>query len=478
MSKPLLSPTDELVRRLTIRLGRIPVAASSIRGALAAGFVVVFAVWAFAGYELIRSLGDVERRVAGEHAAFAHAADTLSIIRRNVLEASIDVRDALIDASHGARDVYRDDLRVQRDEIAVQMAAYERQIELAAERDEWTKLESAIGEYWASIEFVFADDLPTNTTRAATLLRRDVLPIRKDVLALLDNLRTLQRTSQRQHDAEVARLYVDARIRFVWIVAGALVLGIAAAWFAWWHVAGLEREIHRQRMGEVQNRRDLERLSARLVDAQEDERRSLARELHDEVGQALTAIKMGVGVALRSGELSARPHAALEEARGIAETTLQGVRDLSQLLHPSMLDDFGLPETLAAYVRSFSTRTGIRASFQHEGLTARCPAEVEVCVYRIVQEALTNVARHSGAVSCSVSVRRVLNHVHVVIDDSGRGISFGGADARRGLGLMGMRERAQALEGRFAIANRPEGGTRVEVVLPAPDRSPAQRRAS
>ena len=450
------------------RSGHAPAGVSSIRGALIAGFAVLLAVWAFAGYGLIRSLGDVERRVTAEHDAYARAADAVSLIRRNVLEGSINVRDALIDSDDAARETYRDHLRVLREEAEQRVAQYVPRAQSAAERDEWAKLQAKLAEFWPSLEFVFADDLPTSTTRAATMLRRNVRPIRKDVLTLLDNLKALQQAALKQHSADVARLYADAQARFVWIVGGALLLGLAAAWFATWHVAGLEREINRQRLAETHNRLDLERLSARLVEAQEQERRSLARELHDEVGQALTAIKMAVGVALRMPGTHPRAHAALEEARGLAETTLQGVRDLSQLLHPSMLDDFGLPETLAAYLRNFSKRTGIRAYFTHDEVEDRMPPDVEVCLYRIVQEALTNVARHSGALSCAVSLRRSGDQVQLVVDDSGRGMAdaAGGADARRGLGLMGMRERAQSLAGRFTLENRPEGGTRIVVTLP------------
>jgi len=461
------------------RVFRLLPGVSSIRRVLVAGFAVLLAVWAFAGYELIRSLGDVEQRVTAEHEAFARAADAVSVIRRSVLEASINVRDALIDADAAARESYRDELRVLRETSERRVRAYVPQVQSVAERDEWTKLQSKLGEFWTSLEFVFADDLPTNTTRAATMLRQNVRPIRKDVLTLLDNLKGLQQAAQRQHDQDVARLYRDARAQFVWIVAGALLLGLAVAWFATWHVAGLEREINRQRLAETRNRLDLERLSARLVDAQEQERRSLARELHDEVGQALTAIKMAVGVALRTPGMRPRAQVALEEARGVAETTLQGVRDLSQLLHPSMLDDFGLPETLAAYLRNFSRRTGIRAHFSNEGGDERMTPDVEVCVYRIVQEALTNVARHSGALSCTVSLRRIEGEVELVVEDSGRGMasSAEGADARRGLGLMGMRERAQALSGRFTIANRPEGGTRIVVALPVRAGARVSRKA-
>jgi signal transduction histidine kinase len=470
---------ERIPARLKTLAAEQPVGISSIRRALVAGFAVLIGLWAFAGVELIRSLGDVERRVAAEHDAFARAADTVSLIRRNVLEASINVRDALIDADPLARESYRDDLRVLREAIEQSMGTYLRDVASAEERAEWVKLRAKLDEYWTSLEFVFADDLPTSTTRAATMLRRNVRPIRQDVGTLLDNLTELQRASRRQHDAEVGQLYVEAGRRSFWIVAAALLLGVIAAAFAARHIGRLEREIHRQRLAETHNRLDLERLSARLVDAQEAERRSLARELHDEVGQALTAIKMSVGVALRSPGTPPRARAALEEARGLAETTLQGVRDLSQLLHPSMLDDFGLPETLAAYLRNFSKRTGIRAYFSLEGIDERLPPDVEICIYRIVQEALTNVSRHSGALTCDVSLRRAGERVELQIEDSGRGMTLtsDAHDDRRGLGLMGMRERAQALDGRLALSNRPEGGTRIFVTLPVAPGARSARKA-
>jgi signal transduction histidine kinase len=440
----------------------------TIRGALVAGFAVVFAVWAFAGYELIRSVRDVERQVAAAQQSFRHESDIVSTIRRNVLMGSVYVRDVLIDPMRVARASYREELRLLRSEIDEKLPAGTPTFEQPSEREHWQRLRARLEQYWKSLDFVF-EPLPFDTFLAATMLRQDVLPARIEVVQVLDELKELQRLSQVEHDAQVALLYNDVRARLLWVVAGALGLGVAVAWFAFWHVGRLERALHRQRLGETETRRELERLSARLVDAQEEERRTLARELHDEVGQALTAIKMDVGVALRSPSTDARSRASLDEARAIAETTLQSVRDLSQLLHPSMLDDFGLPETLAAYLRSFSKRTGIRVQLAHEGLDSRLPADVEVCAYRIVQEALTNVARHSGALSASVSVTRRHDTVYLIIEDTGRGITApSAASGPRGLGLIGMRERAQALTGRFAIENRPGGGTRVAVTLPVP----------
>src|SRR5687767_4725420 len=128
---------ESVFRNAVTRIGHAPAGVSSIRGALFAGFAVLLAVWAFAGYGLIRSLGDVERRVAAEHDAYARAADAVSLIRRNVLEGSINVRDALIDSDDAARETYREQLRVLREEAERRVAEYVPQAQSAAERDEW-----------------------------------------------------------------------------------------------------------------------------------------------------------------------------------------------------------------------------------------------------------------------------------------------------------------------------------------------------
>ena len=461
---------------------------STIRGALGAGFAVVFGLWVLSGYELIRSLREVEARVTEMQESFVRGAQVRAMVRTNVLLGSIYLRDALIDSGEISRDYYRREIQHIRSEIERLLPAHLIEVELEIERKHWADLQEKLQAYWTSLEVVFSPTLPTNTAQAAALLRSQVVPVRRDVLAVVDNLSALQRLSQQRQQVEASLLYPAVRDEFLLNVSGAILIGLVVACFAFWHVGRLEGEIHKQRLAEAHNRRDLERLSARLVDVQEDERRNLARELHDEVGQALTAMKMEIGVALRSLGSDARARASLEEARAIAETTLQGVRDLSQLLHPSMLDDFGLPESLAAYLRGMSKRTSIRTHLTHTGLDERLPAEVEVAVYRIVQEALTNVTRHSGAQTCTVSVARESDSLRLVIEDDGRGLpvrsvagdTSGAAEGsvHRGLGLIGMRERAQALSGRFVIENRAEGGTRVVVTLPVPasDASRAEPR--
>jgi signal transduction histidine kinase len=143
------------------------------------------------------------------------------------------------------------------------------------------------------------------------------------------------------------------------------------------------------------------------------------------------------------------------------------VRDLSQLLHPSMLDDFGLPTTLTTYLRSFSQRTGIRAQLA-ETVDDRLLPSIEVGIYRIVQEAFNNIVQHSGATACTVSLSAGGGVLRLTVEDNGRGLGAfpRPVEARQGLGLIGMRERAQGLGGTFQIENATTGGTRISVTLP------------
>jgi signal transduction histidine kinase len=437
---------------------------SSVLAALGAGFAVVFGLWLVWGYQLVLSIQQMEQSLSSVHDSYVRGEQTLAKVRTNVLLGSIYLRDAIIDSASPRREYYRGELTRLRNEVEQMLRGYVPEVASPDEREHWARLQAELNDYWASREVAFSDEA-RSPAQAASLLRSRVVPRRDTVLEIVDQLAALQNVSNQRHQLEADVLYRQAITRLVSIGAVTLILALAVAIAVSRHVNRLQGQIEHQRRAEQQNREDLERLSARLVGAQEEERRTLARELHDEVGQALTAVKMDIGIALR-GHLEPRGQEALNEAREIAETTLRGVRDLSQLLHPSMLDDFGLPETLTAYLRSFSQRTGVRAQLA-ETIDDRLPPRVEVCVYRIVQEALSNVAQHSGATACTVSLSAGIDQLQLVIEDNGRGFAPAAQPASRGLGLIGMRERAQALGGTFVITNRPGGGTHIAVTLPA-----------
>lgn len=160
----------------------------------------------------------------------------------------------------------------------------------------------------------------------------------------------------------------------------------------------------------------------------------------------------------------------LGEARSITDHALQTVRDLSQLLHPPLLDDLGLAVTLDWYLAGFSKRTAVTTELVCEGLEARLTPEIEMCLYRITQEALTNVARHSEATSCRVYLRRSSDHVALTVEDNGKGFDVRQATAplsRPGLGLLGVRERVAGFGGQMRVESAPGAGTRLTVDLPA-----------
>src|SRR5436190_5645505 len=391
----------------------------SVRAALLAGFAVVFALWLLWGYQLVRSLRQIEQNVTEVHEAYVRGEQTLSKIRTNVLLGSIYLRDALIDGATVRRESYRSELMRLRTEVEQMLARYVPAVSSPDEREHWARLQTELADYWASRDVAFTEQAKTPED-AAALLRSRVVPRRDTVLEILDQLAALQNVANARHQQDIDALYRQVRTRLLSMGAGTLVVALLVAVMASGHVNRLQREIERQRRIEQSNREDLERLSARLVDVQEQERRTIARELHDEVGQALTAVKMDIGIALRA-EVEPRVRTALEEARDLSENTLRSVRDMSQLLHPSALDDFGLPATLTAYLRNFSHRTGIRAQLA-ETMDTRLAPDIEVCVYRIVQEALSNVANHSGATACTVSLNAGGGLLRLVVEDNGRGI--------------------------------------------------------
>ena len=220
--------------------------------------------------------------------------------------------------------------------------------------------------------------------------------------------------------------------------------------------------IERGRLAETveEGRLRLAALSQRLVDAQEAERRDIARELHDEVGQLLT------GLLFRIEGHGGGGGSAKEELTAIVNDLIARVRDLSMNLRPPMLDDLGLLSALRWQIDRFETQTGIHVGFHHANLGGRFDPQVEVTAFRIVQEALTNVARHALVTKAKVDAWAGDRALGVQIEDEGRGFDVGPALAARSGGLNGMRERSRLAGGSLDIDSEPGRGTRLTLVLP------------
>jgi signal transduction histidine kinase len=217
---------------------------------------------------------------------------------------------------------------------------------------------------------------------------------------------------------------------------------------------------------------ELQALSLRLLQIQEDERRAIARELHDQVGQMLTGLKFQ----LESASVQAGPAARekLTEALTTATDLMAHVRELTQLYRPRVLDDLGLQPALEWHAKQFQRQTGIVVSLDLSLPTDRLPTELETVIFRITQEALTNIARHSGTKAAALSISYNEENLHVEISDRGRGFDLAPVLARRdAIGLAGVRERVHLAGGSLEIVSQPGQGTRLNATFPLPVLVPA-----
>jgi signal transduction histidine kinase len=242
-----------------------------------------------------------------------------------------------------------------------------------------------------------------------------------------------------------------------WTTGLALILGCGIAGITVIHMATLERR-------SLTADAELRRLSGQIRMAQEQERRYLSRELHDQAGQMLTGLRM---------ELASISHSAGEEefstrvahAKGIAEQTLRVVRNIAMMLRPSMLDDLGLASAIGWLVREIKRSGAIDIRTQIDPALDSLPDAECTCIYRVVQEALTNAARHSGASTIEVSLGMNHSGIAGIIADDGQGFDAA-AMKRTGLGLVGMEERVRELGGTLAVVSSASHGARVEFHLP------------
>jgi PAS domain S-box-containing protein len=209
-------------------------------------------------------------------------------------------------------------------------------------------------------------------------------------------------------------------------------------------------------------------LSRRLLEVQEAERRAFARELHDEVGQALTGLSLVLKTCLSLPTEEAKVH--LQEGQALVKDLLSRVRDLSLRWRPTMLDDLGLLPALLWLIDRYSAQTRIRVLFEHEGLERRLSSEIETAAYRVIQEGLTNVARHAGVDQLALRVWLGLDVLCIQVEDQGKGFEarFDGCGAGSG-GLSGMQERVRLLGGRLTLDSASGRGTRLTAEFPLPD---------
>ena len=299
--------------------------------------------------------------------------------------------------------------------------------------------------------------------RAQQVVSEELIPRRQQFVTIAQQIELLNDNetlaAQQASFSEFGRLQ-DRLTRLLLI---ALTSGLALAIGSAIYILRLERQ-ERLRYAELEhNREELQQLSARLVDAQETERRSLSRELHDEVGQALGLLLMDVGRLSNQLTGDAKGQEMVQRIKTVAERTVQTVRNMALLLRPSMLDDLGLVSALEWYAREVSRSSNTEVEVKAENVSETLPDSLMVCIYRVVQEAVNNARRHAHAKNVTVEVKQTDTVVQVQIRDDGSG--FDGKRIR-GIGLLGMDERVKRLGGTLTIDSAPGAGTTIRAELP------------
>jgi signal transduction histidine kinase len=444
----------------------------TIRAVLLVGLGLMLGLWLFAGYQVTQRVRAAQHNDAEVGIRYQQSQELLAAVRAQVLEASVLLRDSLLDPDVTAQDEHRRSIKEAYDRIDTRLAQYVPFLDSPAERERVERLRAEIREFRTASDEVLATDSSRWPVEARTLIRR-FMPKRESAIRVSDEVQALNRTAfiDQQHELTVMQAETQ---RQVWTVFGvAMGISLIIGWVVSQHAAALERRLTEQHDREERIASDLQRLSARLVHAREEEQRRIARELHDEVGQALSAVKVQLAVAERRIERMGAARALLADAQTSTDSALHSVRDLSHLLHPSALDDLGLVAALESLVADFRRRHQIAVEFAYQGLDRRLHAETERAIYRIVQEALTNIARHSQATAGVVQLTLEPSAVRVTIEDNGIGFDVVDVERpgkRRGLGLLSIRERATGLRGTVGIESTRQG-SRIEVELPAPSRT-------
>ena len=217
----------------------------------------------------------------------------------------------------------------------------------------------------------------------------------------------------------------------------------------------------------------LKKLSSQVLKTQEEERRRISRELHDEIGQALSAMNISIEILLRNGVQHDFREKRLRDVKNLIEKSMDDVHRITYDLRPYHLDNFGLVPAVRSYAETFAERTGVEVAFQTEGEWSKIDPAVETAVYRVIQEALTNISKYAEARRAFVSMTRVPESMEIIIEDNGKGFSTEpekkrGSLMKGGLGLFGIGERVSGVGGTFSITSTLGVGTRLVITIPVP----------
>jgi signal transduction histidine kinase len=426
------------------------------RRLLLAGFGGLLVLMMVAGGDALLVLRQVRVSDARVRDVYVRRSRALEQVRAGIYQSAIVMRDFLLASDP---------------EVAAEQAASWKEIRVRtdtalrdgagaldkAEQAPYNSLRAEVSVYWKLLDFITQMREGDLRHRNSEYLSKELVRRRTAMLDLVDRIDQISTRQLHAGDEALDEAFRNLRLRLVVMLGATLFVGLLLASFTIRRTLLLERELQKRYEG-------LQDLSARLVSAQEEERRAISRELHDEVGQSLSALLMEAGnAAARVPDASVDVRRHVESIKKLAEASVNVIRNMTLLLRPSMLDDFGLVPALEWQAREVSKRTGLRVHVTAEEASGELPDQLRTCIYRVVQEALHNCARHSQARSVRVIVRQEAHRILLSVEDDGHGFDAGRV---RGLGLVGMEERVTHLGGAFEVRSKPGAGTRVAAELP------------
>jgi len=430
---------------------------SIVLGVAFASLLLIIGASAFA---IWRNATAAQLRVAALHSAHLEAGNALAALRANVYLTGILTRDYLLDADPNHAPQYAEQffkIRIAtNDSFRVLTASAQSDQEKAALERLRLEVETHLDPARIVLNLTLAGKNPRRAEFLGERLRR-----REQIVALANEVERMMTENFSRERQRITKADEEFRASLAWTTGLALMLGFGIAGIALARMVALEKQSH---IAES----ELRRLSTQVRTAQEHERKCLSRELHDQVGQMLTGLRMELSSMARiCGDSESELSSQIAHALGIVEQTLRMVRNIAMLLRPSMLDDLGLTPALAWLIRETSRSSGLEIEADVDPALDLLPDTHRTCLYRVVQEALTNVSKHAGAHKVEVSLKATGEWVVGTIADNGCGFDTG-AIRRDGLGLVGMDERIRELGGHLRVISVAGQGTRAEFRLPIP----------
>ncbi|MGA7925681.1 MAG: sensor histidine kinase [Candidatus Sulfotelmatobacter sp.] len=438
------------------------------RAALFAGFGTLLILMTIISIDSLYTLESFEAHNTQIRQDYLYREHTLEQVRTGVYESGDIMSDyTMIESDPHTLERLRTEIQSIRNETTASLKVCIQSLPID-KRESFRHLAEELERYWSRVDPILALRPTDKKGLGNSALRSDVLSQYAEVLTISKEVGAVNDEELKEADRRIAEEFAQFRRRLLLLATIAFIFGLILAGTTIIYAGRLEKRVEEKYEESLQAQRELKQLSKRLVDAEERERRAISRELHDEVGQSLSALLIDVENLTEMPREGGAFRQGLQKIKTLAENCVNEVRNMALLLRPSMLDDLGLVAALDWQAREVAKRTGMLVDTMDENVSDNLPEEYKTCVYRIVQEALNNCSKHAYAKNVRVIVRQEPNQLRVSIEDDGKGFD---ASRVRGLGLVGMNERVSQLGGVLKVESDPARGTRLRVDLPLPNAS-------